>query len=151
MYEVSTRRCVRLTREVLWIGTTVSNLPTFDGLNPLETFLSDFEESVPMQQILLAMDEALKETPARWWGTHRNNIIDWIQCRTLMSARFSTQVEGWEVRYIGRSCLKDHVRSCEEAWRKNPQEQWVQKFINTLDTTPINWYLQAELCLVTVD
>jgi hypothetical protein len=84
MYEVSTRICARLTREVHWIGTTVSNLPTFDGLNPLETFLSNFEESVPMQQILLAMDEALKATPARWWGAHKSNIIDWIQCRTLM-------------------------------------------------------------------
>ena len=48
MYEVSTRRCAILTREVRWINTTVSNLPTFDGLNPLETFLLDFEESVPM-------------------------------------------------------------------------------------------------------
>jgi hypothetical protein len=27
----------------------------------------------------------------------------------------------------------------------------VHKFINTLDTTPINWYLQAELCLITTD
>jgi hypothetical protein len=64
MYEVSTRRCARLAIEVHWIDTTISNLPTFDGLNPLETFLSEFEESVPMQQRLLAMDEALKETPA---------------------------------------------------------------------------------------
>jgi hypothetical protein len=65
MYEVSTRRCARLTREVRWIGTTVRKLPTFDGLNPLETFLLDFEESVPIQQRLLAMDEALKATPTR--------------------------------------------------------------------------------------
>jgi hypothetical protein len=43
------------------------------------------------------------------------------------------------------------VRSCEEAWRNIPQEQWVQKFINTLDTTPINWYLQEELCLITAN
>jgi hypothetical protein len=71
MYEVSTRRCARLTREVHWIGTKVSNLPTFDGLNPLETFLSDFEEILPMQQCFLAMDEALKATPTRWWGTHK--------------------------------------------------------------------------------
>jgi hypothetical protein len=49
MYEVSTRICAILIREVHWIGTTVSNLPTFDGLDPLETFLSDFEESVPIQ------------------------------------------------------------------------------------------------------
>jgi hypothetical protein len=43
MYEVSTRRCARLTREVCWINTTVTNVPTFDGMNPLEAFLSDFE------------------------------------------------------------------------------------------------------------
>jgi hypothetical protein len=43
------------------------------------------------------------------------------------------------------------VRSCEESWSNVPQEQWVHKFINTLDTTPINWYLQAELCLITID
>jgi hypothetical protein len=109
MYEVSTRRCARLTREVRWIDTTVSNLPTFDGLNPLETFLSDFEESVPMQQRLLAMDEALKATPTRWWGTHKTNIADWVQCHTLMTTWFSAQVEGCEVWYTGRSCPKDHV------------------------------------------
>jgi hypothetical protein len=32
MYEVSTRRCARLTKAVHWIGTKVSNLPTFDEL-----------------------------------------------------------------------------------------------------------------------
>jgi hypothetical protein len=39
----------------------VSNLPTFDGLNHLETFLLEFEEVVPAQQRLLALDEALKK------------------------------------------------------------------------------------------
>jgi hypothetical protein len=109
MYEVSTRRCARLTQKVHWIGTTISNFPTFDGLNHLEAFLLDFEEIVPTPQILLAMDEALKSTPARWWGTHKNNITDWVQCRTLMTVRFSEQVEGYEVRYKGQSFPKDHV------------------------------------------
>jgi hypothetical protein len=27
----------------------------------------------------------------------------------------------------------------------------VHRSINTLDTTPINWYLQEELCLITTD
>jgi hypothetical protein len=76
MYEVSTRRCARLTREVHWIGTIVSNFPTFDGLNPLETFLSEFEASVPTQQRLLEIDEALKATPARWWRTLKTNIAN---------------------------------------------------------------------------
>jgi hypothetical protein len=109
MCEVSTRRCARLTREVHWIDATVSNLPTFDGLNPLEAFLEEFEASVPTQQRLLAMDEALKATLARWWGTHKNNIIEWVQCHTLMTTWFSAQVEGCEVRYIGQSFPKDHV------------------------------------------
>jgi hypothetical protein len=122
MYEVSTRRCARLTREVGWIDTTVSNLPTFDGLNPLETFLSKFEESVPMKQRLLAMDEALKETPTRWCGTHTRNITDWVHYHTLMTAQFSAQVEGCEVQYIGQSCPKDHVRSCKKSWSNVPQE-----------------------------
>jgi hypothetical protein len=49
MYEVFAQRCARLTREVCWIGTEVSNLPTFDGLNHLESFLLEFEEIVPVQ------------------------------------------------------------------------------------------------------
>jgi hypothetical protein len=101
MYEVSTMRCARLTREVRWIDTTVSNLPTFDGLNHLESFLLEFEEIVPIQQRLLVLDEALKATPTRWQGTHKNNIIDWVQCRTLMTTWFSEQVEGYKVRYTG--------------------------------------------------
>jgi hypothetical protein len=84
-------------------------------LNPLETFLSDFETRVPTQQQLLAMDEALKATPARWWGIHKINITDWVQCRTLMTAWFSAQVESCEVRHTDRSFPKDHVQSCEEA------------------------------------
>jgi hypothetical protein len=149
MYEVSKIICARLTREVQWIGTIMSNLPIFDGLNPLEKFLSEFETSVPTQHRLLEVDEAMKATPERWWGTHKGNITYKTQCRTLMTVWFSEQIGGCEVRYTGRSYPKDHVRSCEEAWSDVPREQWVQRFVNTLDTTLINWYLQAELHLVT--
>jgi hypothetical protein len=60
MYEAYVRRCVRLKREVCWIDTKVSNLPTFDGLNHLETFFLEFEEILSVQQRLLALDEYLK-------------------------------------------------------------------------------------------
>jgi hypothetical protein len=97
MYEVSTRRCARLTKAVQWIGTKVSNLPTFDGLNNLETFLFEFEGIVPVKQRLFALDVALKATATRWWGTHKNNITEWVQCHTLLRVHFSDQVEGCEV------------------------------------------------------
>ena len=58
MYEVSTLRCAKLTKAVHQIDTLVSNLPTFDGMNNLETFLLEFEVIVPIQQRLLALDEA---------------------------------------------------------------------------------------------
>jgi hypothetical protein len=93
----------------LWIGTEVRNLPTFDGLNHLETFLAEFEKIVPVQQRMLALDEALKATPARWWGAHKKNIAEWVQCRTLLTVCFSDQDEGCEVRYTGQSCPKDHM------------------------------------------
>jgi hypothetical protein len=86
MYEVYTQRCARPTREVPWINITVSNFPTFDGMNHLETFLLEFEETLPVQQRLFALDEALKYTPTGWWGTHKRNMVNWIQCRTLMMA-----------------------------------------------------------------
>jgi hypothetical protein len=57
------------------------------------------------------MDEALKATQTIWWGTHKNNITEWVQCRTLMTTRFSAQVEGCEVRYTSQRYPKDHVRS----------------------------------------
>jgi hypothetical protein len=85
MDEVSAWRCARLTREVCWIGIEFNNFPTFDSLNHLETFLLEFEDFVLVQQILLALDEALKATPTRWQGTHKKNIADWVQCRTLMT------------------------------------------------------------------
>jgi hypothetical protein len=120
MYEVSTRICAILTREFCWIGTKVSNLPTFDGLNHLEAFLLEFEEIVPIQQRFLALDVALQETLGRWWGTHKKNIADWVQCCTLMTMQFSEQVEGCKVRYTGRSYPKDHVKNCEEVWSSIP-------------------------------
>jgi hypothetical protein len=115
MYEVSTQRCARITKAVHWISTEVRNLPTFDGLNHIDTFLSEFEKIVPIQQKMLELGEALKATPARWCGAHKRNIAEWTHCHTLLTMHFSYQEEGCEVHYTGQSCPKDHMRSCEEA------------------------------------
>jgi len=86
-----------LTRAVRWICTKVRNLPTFDGLNHLETFLAEFERIVLVQQRMLALDKALKETLAIWWGTHKKNIIEWVQCQTLMIVHVLDQDEGCRI------------------------------------------------------
>jgi hypothetical protein len=97
MYEVSTQRCARLTKGVRWIGIEVSTLPTFDGLNHLDTFLVEFERIVRVQQRMLALDKALKETLSRWWGTHKTNIVEWVQCHRLLTLHFLDQAKGLKV------------------------------------------------------
>jgi hypothetical protein len=91
LHEVSTRRCTRIECTVRWVGTEVREPPTFHGLNDLEEFLTNYEEEVLENQRLLALDIALKETPARWWGTHKEMIQDWYQCKRLLHIRFGTE------------------------------------------------------------
>jgi hypothetical protein len=65
--------------------------PTFQGLNDLEEFLKNYEEEILENQRLLVMDIALKETPAIWWGAHKETIQDWYQCKRLLCIRFGTE------------------------------------------------------------
>jgi hypothetical protein len=58
---------------VRWVGTEIREPPSFHGINDLETFLAQYEDAVLENQRLLALDIALKATPARWWGTQRDN------------------------------------------------------------------------------
>jgi hypothetical protein len=69
----------------------------------------EFERIVPAQHRMFSLDESLKATPSRWWGTHKKNIIKWVQCHTLLTMRFSDQDEGCDVRYTGQSCPKDYM------------------------------------------
>ena len=52
------------------MGTEVCDLPTFERLPNLDTFIVDFEVKEPKQQRLLALDVSLKATPSRWWDAH---------------------------------------------------------------------------------
>jgi hypothetical protein len=49
-------------------GKRTSN---FYGKNDLEEFLINFESYVLENQRLLVLYITLKETPTRWWGTHK--------------------------------------------------------------------------------
>ena len=47
LHEVSTRRCARITKSVHCMTFEVCNLPSYDGLGDVNTFLDDYEEQVP--------------------------------------------------------------------------------------------------------
>jgi hypothetical protein len=40
-----------------------------------------YEEEVLEKQRILALYIALKATPARWWGVHKETIQYWYQCK----------------------------------------------------------------------
>ena len=71
MHEVSMIRCARITRYVRRVGTDTSDLPIYEGLHNLASFLTKFEEKVTEHQRLPPLDFALKSTPARWWVAHK--------------------------------------------------------------------------------
>ena len=52
-----------------------------------------------------------------------------------------------EVRggFDGMSSSQEHLAQCYEAWKHVPQEEWVHRFVHTLEPIARNWYAEAEL------
>jgi hypothetical protein len=65
--------------------------PSFHRVNDLEAFLGKYEDEVLEHQRLLALHIELKATPTRWWGTHKETITDWYQCKRLLCIRFGAE------------------------------------------------------------
>ena len=67
------QKCASITKYLRWVGTEVCDLPTYEGLPYLDTFLIEFEYKVLEPQHLLAMDVVLKATLAKWWIVHKQS------------------------------------------------------------------------------
>jgi hypothetical protein len=102
-----------MTCTLRWIGYEVREPPTFYGLNDLEEILMKFELEVVENQRLSVLDIALKATPARWWGTHKEKINKWYQCKILLHIRFNAkQGHRYEEKYDRIGQRKGHVEIC---------------------------------------
>jgi hypothetical protein len=90
-------------------------------------------------QRLLVLDISLKETPKRWWGTHKDKIHDWYQCKRLLCIRFGVEHEKkYLEKYDGIGKPKEHIDRCIIQWRLVPLEEWPHHFIHTLECIPRN-------------
>jgi hypothetical protein len=104
------RRCARIHYAVHWIGIENKEPPSFHRLNDFETFLTQYEDKVLENQRLLALDLALKATPARWWGAHKEIITKWYQCKWLLRIRFDAeQKNNKQQRYEGLGTPAKHL------------------------------------------
>ena len=116
LHEVSQRRCVIITKELRWIGSEVSTVPTFDGLCDTQLFLNQYEEQIPLEKRLEVLDIALRATPARWWDAHKNTISSWPACQRLMGIRFGSNTGGMLRRYDAQTNPTAHIEECVKVW-----------------------------------
>jgi len=77
LHEVSTLHYNMMTKLLRCVSLEIRNLPYYDGLTDLDKFLDAFEREVPKDHCFQAINLALHTTPARWWGTHKDNFAKW--------------------------------------------------------------------------
>ena len=77
-----------MTKSLRWIGADIIDIPSFHGLADVNDFLQQFEQEIPQEQRMTAIDLAVKATPARWWHAHKEHITSWDDLKRLMAMRF---------------------------------------------------------------
>jgi hypothetical protein len=96
-------------------------------------FFFKFELEVLESQRLPFLDISLKATPVRWWGTHKENIQNWYQCKILLCIRFSAGRENkYMEKYDGMGQPREHIDRCIIQSRLVPPEEWPRHLIHTL-------------------
>ena len=82
-----------MSKSLQWIGTEITEIPSYHGLTDIQEFLEQFEQQMPYEQRIAAMDLAVRATPTRWWYTHKENIASWDDIKILMAIRFSIDID----------------------------------------------------------
>ena len=98
-----------MTKSLRWIGIEINEIPSFHGLTDIQDFLEQFEQQIPHEQRIAAMDLAVRATPARWWYAHKENIASWDDIKRFMAIRFSDDREYVQQKYIGESDPWSHI------------------------------------------
>ena len=85
-----------MTKSLRWIGTEIEDIPSFDGLADVNKFLQQYEQEIPHEQRMEAIDLAVRATPARWWHAHKENITSWDDFKRLVEIIFSNDKERFQ-------------------------------------------------------
>ena len=106
---------------VRWVGAEANDLPIYEGLPNLAYFYTYFEVKVMESQHLSTLNFVLKATPARWWGTHKESISEWKQCRILMKIIFGEEISYAHRKYTGLKNSFEHIEYSCVTWEACPQ------------------------------
>ncbi len=70
------------------VSIEVRDLPTYDRLSEVDTFLEKFEREVLKKKHFQALNWVLRTTPMKLWVTHKGSFEDWHECRRRMHTWF---------------------------------------------------------------
>jgi hypothetical protein len=108
--------------------------------------LTQYEDKVLENHRFLELDLALKATPTRWWGAHKETITEWYQCKRLLRIRFGVEHTGnKQPKYDGLGTPAERLEVCKTLWKMTPPEEWSHHFIHILEGIPTNWYTDQEM------
>ena len=57
-----------------------------------------------------------------------------------MEIIFGEEVSYANKKYIGLSDPGKHIEHCHTTWKAYSQQEWVHRFIHTLEMVPRGWY-----------
>ena len=105
-----------LTQSLWHVATEIVEFPIYEGLSRLSEFFQEFEEKFFQPRRMLALDVALKATPARWWETHKQMNHDWGQCQRSMLVCFDDSEVYHDGRYDGWNDPTSNLMECYSLW-----------------------------------
>jgi len=76
----------------------------------------------------------------------KENFDGWLDYRRIMRLQFGLLNTTLTEKYRRKDDLCNHLAKWTKAWETKPQLEWVHLFFHTLDTIPMNWYLEMKLC-----
>ena len=48
-------------------------------------------------------------------------------------------------KFNGKTSPQEHLKQCYEAWKRVPRDEWVHRFVHTLEPIAKNWYAEVKL------
>ena len=63
----------------------------------------------------------------------------------FLRLRFMDQPQEVRSRFNGKTSPQEHLEQCYEAWKHVPCEEWVHRFVHTLEPKAKNWYAKVEI------
>ena len=104
--------CNMMIRSLRCISTKVRDLPTYDGLSEVDSFMNRFEIEVLEQQRFNSLKWVICVMPNRWWGTHQGSFEDWCECRRMIRMDFGKP----RVQLTDNNDGCDHLRMHLSRW-----------------------------------